>query len=239
VVENEKKIIMIVLFFLILGGFSIVTFALPDKEFSENENRVLSSMPQWSVENYKDKSFMIGTENYYSDHFLARENWIMTKNGIDIIMGKTEIGGVYFLDNQMVETWKNYDEVQVNRNLLYINDFAKNNSDKNISFLLAPTVQGVLQEDLPGGAGFKNQEDFIVNCYEQLGDTRTISVYDSLYEEKENYIYYRTDHHWTSLGAYIAYEKYCDTLGMQPYELGDFNIKRVSEDFKGTLYSKT
>ena len=51
-------------------------------------------------------------------------------------------------------------------------------------------------------------------------------------------LYYRTDHHWTTYGAYIGYLAYCRETGLEPVNLEDLEAKTVTEDFKGTIYSK-
>src|SRR3712207_156474 len=63
-------------------------------------------------------------------------------------------------------------------------------------------------------------------------------VYEELKNHKNEYIYYKTDHHWTTLGAYYAYEKLGDTMGYKPLQISDFNIEKVTDNFYGTLYSK-
>ena len=58
------------------------------------------------------------------------------------------------------------------------------------------------------------------------------------YKNLNKYIYYRTDHHYTTLGAYYSYLKFCEEFNITPYLLEDFNIKEVSRDFLGSLFSK-
>ena len=47
---------------------------------------------------------------------------------------------------------------------------------------------------------------------------RSVDVRQTLAEHKDEYIYYRTDHHWTSLGAYYAYQQLCGALGLTPFD---------------------
>jgi len=154
-------------------------------------------------------------------------------------MGKTEIAGVITLGNQMIEAWKQYDEESVEKNLVNINTFAKNHPELNVSFILSPTVQGVSMDKLPKYAGLINQEEFIKECYSKLDELDTIDVFDTLKENSDKYIFYRTDHHWTSMGAYLAYVQYCNYAGITPYEITDFDVEEVSDSFRGTLFSKT
>ena len=56
---------------------------------------------------------------------------------------------------------------------------------------------------------------------------------------KDEYIYYRTDHHWTADGAYISYVEVCNALGIKAREYSELGIQQVSDSFYGTLYSKS
>lgn len=235
----KKNLFMIILFFAFIFGFFFINMFIPDKKFSENENRFLAGMPKFSTDGWFDETFMKDFESYISDQFTGRENWIIAKNTIDRMTGKTEIGGVITLDNQMVEAWKEYDDPSINRNLTSINEFAMKYQNKNISFILSPTVQGVSMDELPANAGLINQEDFIKKCYDRLDAIENIDVFETLYENREDYIFYRTDHHWTSRGAYLAYVDYCENAGITPFEESDFNKELASDNFKGTLFSKT
>ena len=51
-------------------------------------------------------------------------------------------------------------------------------------------------------------------------------------------MFYKTDHHWTTYGAYFAYENYCKALNLVPYKMDEYNIKVVSDSFYGTVFSK-
>ncbi len=235
----KKNLLMIIMFFMLIFGLPIISFILPDLKFSENENRVLADVPELSLDNIKNKTFMSDLDLYMSDHFAGRENWIIAKNKSDKIIGKTEVNGVITLDDQMIEVWKSYDEERIYKNLDYINNFAIENKEKNISFMLSPTVQGVLMKELPSNAGLLYQDEFIEDCYNELEALNTINIYDKLLDNYEDYVFYRTDHHWTSYGAFLSYKEYTKTLGLKSLEIEDFNIENVSNDFKGTLYSKT
>ncbi len=65
-----------------------------------------------------------------------------------------------------------------------------------------------------------------------------IDIYDTMAEHKDEYIYFKTDHHWTALGAYYAYTEFAKTAGFDPISLEGLE-KRTLDDFYGTLYSQT
>lgn len=77
------------------------------------------------------------------------------------------------------------------------------------------------------------------NIYDKLSDKVTaVNIYDNLMKHRNEYIYFRTDHHWTSLGAYYAYETWCNTKGILPISL-ERREKANYGDFVGSLYYDT
>ena len=65
---------------------------------------------------------------------------------------------------------------------------------------------------------------------------KKVSIFDVMKAHKDEYIYYRTDHHWTALGAYYAYQKFCEVKGVEPVRLEDCD-KRTFSPFLGSFYS--
>ena len=64
---------------------------------------------------------------------------------------------------------------------------------------------------------------------------KTVNVFDALSAHKKEYIYFRTDHHWTQLGAYYAYQEYCKSMGYSTKPLSDYQ-KLDFPEFYGTFY---
>ncbi len=236
--------------FITIGLFSLISVIIPiitlincfsntGKVFSENENRYLKDFPEFSFDNIIDKEFTPDFEEYFSDRIFLRENWIGIKNNFDKLLGKKEIKGVFTEDGRMIEAWKTYDKESVEKNLAAMNQFAEKNPDINMYFMLAPTAQGVYEDTLPENCGIENQKAFIKLCYESTPAITGIDVFTDLYASRDNYIYYRTDHHWTSLASYYAYNAASKIMKYTPYTLDKFSVEHASNSFKGTLYSKT
>lgn len=235
---------MIVLFALFMLAMPVLTlvFLSPEKQpFSENENRYLAQFPKFSFESYKNKKFMEGFDDWISDRFVGREQWIEFKNSSDRAIGKTEINGVFIENDMMMEAWKSYDQTIYDKNLKAINKFAENHENIPIYFMLVPNAQEIYKNNLPAFAPVENQKKFIDNFYSDLsGFEGTVDVYSALKEKSEDsYIYYRTDHHWTSYGAFLAYQAAAPVLGYESYPYSAFEIEHASHDFRGTLFSKT
>lgn len=255
--SKRKEILMhkkigFILFAIILILLPVLTLInLPDekKPFSENENRYLAEFPELSVETIKDESFMTGFDSWFSDRFCGRETWISAMNNTESLLGKTEISTVYTKNDQMLQILSEYDDIgaaydedKIHANIEIINNFAEKYDDIPVYFMLCPTSAGIYGDELLPKAVLDvtvDEKEMISACYNALSNVTPINVYDALYEAKDSYIFYRTDHHWTSLGAFTAYNAAGTTLGYTPYSLSDFSVETVSTDFQGTLFSKT
>lgn len=242
--KNLHKKIMIVIFALFLSALPILTLVYLSPEespFSENENRYLTKFPTLSFNTYKNKKFMDGFDNWISDRFIGREQWIVLKNKSDKAIGKTEIGGVFIENNMMMEAWESYDREVYEKNLNAINNFSDKHKNIPMFFMLVPNAQEIYRNNIPAFAPIENQKNFIDDFYSALrGFEGTVDVYSGLKGKSEDsYIYYRTDHHWTSYGAFLAYQAAAPVLGYESYPYSAFEIEHASHDFRGTLFSKT
>lgn len=240
--EFYKKI-MIGLFALFMLAMPVLTlvFLSPEKQpFSENENRYLAEFPKLSLKTYNDESFMENFDEWLSDRFIWREDWIRLKNKTDDLIGKTEINGVFTENDRMMQVWSGYDEAVLEKNINAINKFVTGHPEIPSYFMLVPNAQEIYFDTLPPFADVGDQKEFIDMFYGLLeGFAGTVDVYSSLEQNKDSYIYYRTDHHWTSYGAYLGYSAAGTQLGYSPVDVSDFTIEHASYDFRGTLFSKT
>lgn len=241
--KQFHKKIMVVLFAVFMVCMPILTlvFLSPEpKPFSENENRYLKEFPTYNFENYKNEKFMEDFDIWISDRFFGRESWIVLKNSFDKLMGKTENNGVFITNDMMMQKWDEYDETVYERNLKSINGFVERHQEIPTYFMLVPNAQEIYKENVPKYAAVGNQKEFIENFYSSLENIAgTIDAYSALSANKDSYIYYRTDHHWTSYGAYLAYSAAGESLSYQSIPIENFSIEHASNEFKGTLFSKT
>lgn len=253
--------LMIGLFAVIMLVVPIVTLVTPKKTRSENENRSLAKLPtiineqEWEkaekpkdyldavkwkyITDRKGKAFKDDFEKYFCDHLMGREAWVKVCNRIQMMAGKQEINEVYTLDDQMVQAFKGYDQDDVNKAVGALNIFAERHPDLQVSIMLAPTAQEFFTNELPSYAGLLSEKAFIDEVYKSVEGITTIDCLSYLAGHSDEYIYYRTDHHWTSYGAYCAYGAAAKSLGYGALGLSSFNIETASSDFRGTLFSKT
>jgi hypothetical protein len=227
------------MFIVIIVLLPLITAFSKKEEISEMENRTLAKFPKFSISSVMDKSFMDGFEDYLSDHFIGRLNWIELKADLELAMGKQEINGIYVTDDMLIEKLEtpNYDELD--KSIDAVNNLAERFTNPEYFVMVAPTSAGIYTDKLSENAPQVNQKDLIDYIYDRLSENVTsIDIYNTLYAVKDEYIYYRNDHHWTSLGAYYAYNTAIQKLGFTPISYDKYNIEHVSDSFKGTFYSK-
>ena len=104
--------------------------------------------------------------------------------------------------------------------------------------MLVPTADNILTDKLPAFAPYYDETGLLVKVKESVGEEHYIDVYSALQEHAGEPIYYRTDHHWTTLGAYYGFLAWADSMGKFPYPYNTAGMKTVSEDFQGTLQSR-
>lgn len=242
---KKVRIIIIIVFigfFVLISGASLI---IKDREFSPNENRYLAETPELSWDNILSGKFQDGLEDYLRDQVCFRDGWITVKTGIQKACGDTDIGGAYVgkdgYDFEKI-TPEDVDEKQVDRNIKAVEDYfmtASETIDKQkLSFLLVPTSGLVMQENLPKNARLFDQTKYIDQVQKAMKDYNFVDVRDTLMDHNEEYIYYKTDHHWTSAGACLAYEVWSEHTGGEA-ETEDGLVKNVvSDKFRGSLYSK-
>lgn len=218
----------------------IVNIIKPSREFSTSENRVLAQKPELSWETVKSGKFMTEFESYVSDQFFMREQWITLKLYEDKLLGKKESNGVYLgKDGYLMGTLTNPDWDNVEKNAKSIGKFAKRHSEVPVHMALVPNAAYIMKNKMPSGAPVRNQVKDIERIMKAAGpEVDEIDLVETLREHQNEEIYYKTDHHWTSLGAYYAFPDVAKALDIKNPET-EYNIYTVANDFQGTLASKS
>lgn len=237
--ESRANKIIITVFILFLFSISILNMLTPDKAFSESENRVLSQIPKFSINNIVSGKFSKKFEEYITDQFVFKDFWVGLKSDFERLTLKAENNGIFFgKDGYLLEKFKEPSSTLKN-NIASLNYFAEKMPNIPINVLLAPTSVKIYEDKLPLFAYSFDQLEIIENMKDSLNkNINFIDVYSILKDKKDEYIYFRTDHHWTMRGAYYAYKEFCNNVGIQPYDFNDFAIEIVSDSFYGTFYSK-
>lgn len=234
---NKNKAITFVFAGVILS-LSVLNALKPDKEFSAMENRTLAQLPKFNIEDLKSGVYASKVDTYINDQFIGRDNFLMAKSDIERLLGKKENNGVYFGSNgYLFEKYNGINTEIVDKNIKGIENFA-NRTNIKTTFALIPNSSEIYKEYLPKYID-ESQSDVLDYVHNNISDK--ISLIDSkdvLLGHKSEYIYYKTDHHFTTLGAYYIYEALGKELGYTPLNKDDFQIEKVADDFEGTYYSK-
>ena len=233
----NKKYFITYLFLLIIFLFPILHITIKDNDFSLIENRYLEKFPKFTLDNFLSGNFSEKLNNYLEDHFPFRNQFVSLNSYFEIIMGRNDINEVYLAkNNYLIDMFNKIDLNITDRNITLINKFSKN---MNVSLMLIPTSTEVLKDYLPKFSVNINQEEYL--NYVETNLNKNINFINPLYilkSKKNEYIYYRTDHHYTTLGAYYSYLKFCESYNITPLEINDFKITQISNDFLGSLFSK-
>jgi hypothetical protein len=240
---KASALIQILIFSLFIGVFFLLFLILPDKGFSERENRELAAAPKFSFESLfadssDNNSFTKKFEKYTTDQFPFRDSWITMKAASELAIGKKENNGVYLGKNEtLIEEFVTPDAELLQKNINAVKALAEN-SDVPVYFCLVPSLGELRPDLLPKDAPYVSQSDIIDRAYAESGATN-IDMLGALSEHSGEYIFYRTDHHWTSLGAYYGYSAIMGAMGRDPSPLSNYAPRTVTEDFYGTVYSKS
>ncbi len=249
--SKKYCIFLTALFCAFLGVFLVANAVSPDREFSQMENRVLAQRPTLSAEDFAirlplEKSgsvftgeFMSDFETYVTDQFVGRDGWIALKSATELALGKQENNGVYFADQDtLITRFDQPDEDRVTDNLSYVNKFVEN-VDIPVTFSLIPTQACIWADRLPEGAPNASQTAILEQAQAAVPGAVWADLYTPLWEHQDEYIFYRTDHHWTSLGAYYGYTGLAAAMGFEPVPLEEYQETIRSTEFYGTVFSSS
>lgn len=256
------KNINIVVFFTLLFSISILNLFSPkDKTISVIENRTLGQKPEISYTSIITGEFSKKFESYISDHFMYREklvagsNFIASLNGIKrndsiqiVAFSGQNVGGN--LENDNLELSQSGNVLILNDTIMEIYKFKKESSkkyaeminklnkslpkDTKLYSLIVP-----IQIEFNVNEKIKNLSDsqreginYINNLLDE--DIIKVDVYDEIKKHIDEYVYFRADHHWTQLGAYYAYTKFCEKANIKPTPLDEYSKHEIN-NFLGYL----
>lgn len=226
------------LFLVVVFFFFLSNIVVKDKAFSEEENRYLQTAPKLSVKRLASGDFMSEYERFLSDQFLFRNDWIALKARCELLLGKEQNNGVFISksSSMLLNPVLEYKKELLIENTENVKSFAEKNHDKTY-FALIPNKEAVYPELLPKNLEYADTCSLIDSVYLKSG-AKNIDIQRALKDKKSEYIFYRTDHHWTSLGAYYGSCALADPLGYDIKPVDSYADRMtVSENFKGTNVS--
>ena len=236
--------ITVAVFCVLIFGFAIATVVKPSSEFSETENRVLQQMPEVKVEAVLNGDFESDYEQYLTDQFVLRNEWIGLKTSVERLLLRSESKDIYFAkDGYLIEKHTGSfmtDTAQRNMQSLtrfsekYIEQFGS----EHITVMVVPNVVDILKDKLPPFASPYDEEDYLGQIAAQLPEGVWFDTATILKEHSDENLYYKTDHHWKTLSAFYVYQAWAKEQGYTVSELADYEIKPVTDSFQGTIQSK-
>lgn len=232
------------LFFVIcLCIVQVFCLLKPQSDFSENENRNLQTFPEFSLQTVFSGQFMKQYDSYTADQFLFRDHWVSLATREILAIGKKDNQKTYFGKDGYLFAIDTIDRTQLAKNEEFLKEFLQKvhdqNPDVNSTVMIVPTSSAILKDKLPYGAPVVDEIPLISEVKSSVeGMASFCDPTAELQAHAQEEIYYHTDHHWTSLGAYYAYTAWAKTQNQTANSLGDYQIKTVSDSFLGTTYSK-
>lgn len=237
---NKKALWAEALIFLaFIGAFFILNLVLPDRQFSEQENRYLQMRPEFSFKSLFSGDYTSKFETYTTDQFTFRDEWITLKAASELALGKQENNDVHLCENgTLIEGFKRPENSVLDSNMSALNTLV-GNTDAKVYFALIPDKSDLYSSLLPKNVPNDSEKEVIDYCYGQSNATN-VDIYSALSAHTDEYIFYRTDHHWTSLGAYYGLSALAESMGLPCPALDSYTDRHVvSEEFYGTTWSSS
>ncbi|WP_405116154.1 DHHW family protein [Paenibacillus sp. FSL K6-1217] len=230
-----------ILLLMFTGAVLVVNVLTPGKVFSESENRMLQQLPAFSLQTLGSGTFTSEFEAYLSDQFVERDFWIGLKSGADQGLGRKESNGVYIgKDGYLIQKFTPPGQGDLADKLKALEAFDQATPGLRKYMMLVPTAASVLKDKLPPYASGGDERGYWDEIKaSDLGAIQCIDVFPALEANKEQPIYYKTDHHWTTKGAFLAYRELGAPMNFTPKNEDEFNIRQVTSQFYGSLYSKS
>lgn len=237
----KKENILGLAFVICVFLFMLLNVIVQDKEMSEQQNKMLAQKPKFSLEGVLSGTYMERYEHYLKDQFAGSDALQRLQVSLKRLGGSKLENGIYIgKDGQLMDEIVIPDQATLRENLNAIKLFADANDNLNIYMILVPDAANILSEKLPRLATTADQDIMIAQVEKQLGDSVRWIDATSVMEQHENeYIYYRTDRNWTSLGAFYVFTQACETVGIDVRAQSTFVAYPVSTTFNGILSAKS
>lgn len=245
--DSKKKwqtYVTVIVFCLLIFGFTAATILSPPVGFSETENRVLAKMPEVEINTIFSGDFESDYEEYLTDQFVMRNQWISLKTSVERLLLKTESKDIYFAkDDYLIEKHTgSYETQMAQRNIAALTEFAqkyeKQFGQSHLSILIVPNAVDILSDKLPPFAESGGGNAYLEQISESLPEGIWFDGASVLRAHRSEELYYRTDHHWKTLAAFYVYQAWAKRQGYIVPELSDYEIQTVTDCFEGTIQSK-
>jgi len=207
---RKLKIFIIMEFCFILFFFPAFSVLFPDEEYSDKENRELAQKPVFSGNLFLNGKYQNRYEEWINDQFFWRDGWAFLAANMQAASGRKDINGVYLgKDGFLIERYQktDFEQEQIKENTEYLSDFlnyaVKHYGKDKVHCMMIPSKAEALADSLPALAEPFQTAEVLTALKGRLDEPDILlDAGDILKKHQKEYIYYRTDHHWTPLGAY-------------------------------------
>ena len=235
---------IIVLFLVLIFGFSAASALKPQRSFSEKENRSLSMRPGISLQSVLSGEFEQDYEDYLKDQFLWRDQWIALRTRAEKASLKQEVHDVYFAkDHYLIEKHTGVfdtETAQANAELLgtFMWQISEQYGNRHVTAVIVPNAVSVLTDKLPRLASPYPEQLYLRKIRDAVPDECWIDAQSVLSAHQDKEIFYKTDHHWTTLGAFYVFQEWASSRGFGEVRQDTYSATTVTEDFEGTVAAK-
>ena len=228
-------------FILCMIVFFLLNLIVSDKEMSEEENRMLAGSPRLSWSSLVSGDFMTKYETYLADQFAGRNFWRSIKVGLSGLGGSRQEEDILIgKDDYLMEEIVSPDQDTLMENLEAIRQFAKRSRDIQTYMLLVPNAANIMRDRLPAFATVSDQSRMFAQVKRELGeDVEWLDAAEALKKHAGEQIYYKTDHHWTSLGAFYTFSQVAEQMQIKTDVSSGFVSYPISTTFNGMLAAKS
>ena len=193
---------------------------------------MLAETPALTLDSVTDGSYGKDLETYLADHFPLRDLFVGVHAYWEQVLGLNGNSGVYACDDgYLISAPAKLDESRARNNVKYLSEFAES-TGLPASVMIVPSAGYVLEDKLPA-----IHETYWDDALMEIAGEKMalLDLRQDFLQDSEG-LYYRTDHHLTSLGSYRMYLQFCGAMGITPEE---FSVAESYEGFYGTAYSKS
>ena len=240
--KELKQYPLLVLFFLFIFCFMIADGLWPKRAESELERRPLAQFPDFSFSSLVKNEWTAKYGEYTKDQVIERDSWLKAQSLCEsLLFQKEEIGGAMIGKNDALFT-KMFaltptEEKLLQKNTTLVQQFIEKFPGQ-VTFLLAPSSSVINAEELPANTPMLDENARLDTIFSTVGEANSLDLREPFTAAKDDVqLYYDTDHHWTSYGAYLAYQQFCQMRGLTPMEVSESDYTTVP-GFYGTTYSK-
>ena len=228
------------LFLVVVGVLLLLFLVIGDNSWSTSEHRKLTSLSDVSLKDVFKGTTQQTLESYVSDQFVFRDSFLTARSDLAVAFGEREHNGVFYgKDDYLLENFPGMDEEILSQQTEAVSAFAGKYPELAQYMIVCPTSSEILKLKLPSGAVTGDEEEYVSELKSGFGDLLTyIDVSKTLRNHRDEYIYYRTDHHWTTLGAYYAYKASVSAMELDS-SLDNFEAIPVTNTYQGDLRAKS